>query len=48
MQLQVPNGFKKPEFKYRMKIVLSRRHVAANLLEIRDFVHKKAGWQSVF
>jgi len=43
MGQQVPNGFRQPKFKYRMKIVSSRRHFAANWLKIRDFGHRKPG-----
>jgi len=31
---QVPNGFRQTRFEYQMKIVLSRRHLAPNLLKI--------------
>ncbi len=41
MRPQVPSGFRQPKFKYRMKIVLSRRHFAANCLKIREFGHRK-------
>jgi len=32
MLQQVPSSFRKPKFKYRMKIVLSRRHFSVNKL----------------
>ena len=41
MRQQVPTGFRQSRFEYQMKIVLSRRHLASNGLEIEDIGYRR-------